>query len=157
MNMVRCMLFGMKVPLKFWPEATQYAVHILNRSPTAVLGDVTPIEKWSSHKPSVNHLRVFGCVAFAMIPYEKRTKLDEKSVTCVMFGVSKESKAYRLYEPEKKRIVISKDVIFDENKPWNWEERVEGEKLLEDGSEVEQKERSDRWWRYHTRHAARDE
>lgn len=34
---------------------------------------------------------VFGCVAFALIPYERRVNLDEKSIRCVMFSVSKES------------------------------------------------------------------
>lgn len=59
MNMVRCLLFGMQVSLRFWTEAAQYAVHILNRSPTVILGDVTPIERWSGHKPTVDHLRVY--------------------------------------------------------------------------------------------------
>ena len=77
---------------------------------------MTPTEKWSDHKPSVEHLRVFGCVAFALIPYEKRVKLDEKSTKCIMFGVSRESKAYRLYDPATKKVIISKDVVFDEDK-----------------------------------------
>ncbi|KAL1218311.1 Retrovirus-related Pol polyprotein from transposon TNT 1-94 [Cardamine amara subsp. amara] len=138
MNMVRCMLFGMSVPLRFWPEAVQYAVHILNRSPTSILGDVTPSEKWSKNKPSVEHLRVFGCVAFALIPYERRVKLDEKSIKCVMFGVSKESKAYRLYDPLTKKIIISRDVKFDEKKPWNWNEEIEDDKFVEVFEEEEQ-------------------
>ena len=141
MNMVRCMMFGMKVPLKFWPEAAQYAVHILNRCPSASLGDTTPSEKWSKHKPSVEHLRVFGCVAFALIPYERRIKLDEKSIKCVMFGVSKESKGYRLYDPVGERIIISKDVKFDEKKQWDWEEKVEDDQLVEvDEAEKDQDE-----------------
>lgn len=137
MNMVRCMLFGMKVPMRFWTEATQYTAHILNRSPTAILGEVTPTEKWSKHKPSVEHLWVFGCVAFALIPYERRVKLDEKSISCVMFGVSKESKGYRLYDPVK-RILISKDVRFDEGKKWDWEESLEEEKFITYSDEQEE-------------------
>lgn len=130
MNMVRCMLFGMKVPLRFWTEAVHYAVYILNRSPTKILDKVTPIERWSNCKPSVEHLRVFGCVAYALIPYERRVKLEEKSMKCVMFGVSKESKAYRLYDPSTKKVIISKDVKFDENEAWKWEEKVADEKLV---------------------------
>ena len=33
-NMVRCMLFGSEVPLSHWSDAAEYAVYILNRSPT---------------------------------------------------------------------------------------------------------------------------
>lgn len=107
MNMTRCMLMGMSVPRKFWLEAVQYAVHILNRSLSAALGDVTPEEKWSNRKPSIEHIRIFGCVSFALVPYEKRIKLDEKSTRCVQFGVSKESKAYMLYNPETKKRLSS--------------------------------------------------
>lgn len=130
------MLFGINVPLRFWPEAAQYAVHILNRRPMVILGSVTPVEKWSKHKPSVEHLRIFGCVAFALIPYVRRIKLDEKSVKCIMFGVSKESKAYRLYDPESKMIIISKDVTFDEEKQGDWEENVENTKDFQVGGEA---------------------
>lgn len=65
----------------------------MNQSPSTALGDVTPKEKWSQHKLSVEHLRIFGCVAFALVPYERRIKLNEKSVKCVMLGLKKESKA----------------------------------------------------------------
>lgn len=132
--MTRCMLLGMSVPRKFWPEAVQYAVHILNRSPSVALGDVTPKEKWSNHKPSVEHIRVFGCVSYALVPYEKRIKLDEKGVKCVMLGVSKESKAYRLFNTEAKKIVISRDVRFDENRKWEWEEGPHDVGLKWDGA-----------------------
>jgi len=37
-----------------------------------------------------------------------------------MLGVSDESKAYRLYDPISKKIIISKDVVFEENECWNW-------------------------------------
>lgn len=90
--------------------------HILNRSPTTIYGDVTPAEKWTKHKPSVEHQRVFECVAFAFVPYERKIKLDEKSIVFVMFGVSKDSKAYRLYDPATKQIIINKDVKFDESR-----------------------------------------
>ena len=40
-------------------------------------------------------------------------------------GVSDESKAYRLYDPFSKKIIISKDVIFQEDECWNWGRRKE--------------------------------
>lgn len=36
------------------------------------------------------------------------------------FGVSVESKGYRLYNPVTKQIIISRDVIFDEENVWDW-------------------------------------
>lgn len=48
------------------------------------------------------------------IPKQKRKKLDEKSMKCILLGYSRESKVYRLMEPNTKKIYISRDVIFDE-------------------------------------------
>ncbi|XP_074318153.1 uncharacterized protein LOC141654945 [Silene latifolia] len=51
---------------------------------------------------------------------QKRSKLDDKSKKCVFLGVSDESKAWRLYEPISKKVIISKDVVFEEDKTWDW-------------------------------------
>ena len=50
------------------------------------------------------------------MPDSKRTKLDDKSFSCVLLGVSEESKAYRLYDPISQKIIISRDVVFEEDK-----------------------------------------
>ena len=76
----------------------------------------TPEEAWSEIKPSVEHFRVFGCLSHVHVPAEKRTKLDDKSFSCVLLGVNERSKAYRLYDPISQRIIISKDVKFEEDK-----------------------------------------
>jgi hypothetical protein len=39
---------------------------------------------------------------------------------CIHLGVSDESKAYKLFDPLNKKIIISRDVVFDENKSWDW-------------------------------------
>jgi transposase InsO family protein len=122
MNMVRSMLSAKKIPKKFWPEAVNWTVHVLNRSPTFVVNNKTPEEAWSGIKPSVHHFRVFGCIAYAHVPDCKRSKLDDKSVKCVLLGISRESKAYRLYDPISQKIIVSRDVIFDENSSWDWSE-----------------------------------
>ena len=126
MNMVHLMLSGRQVPKNFWPEATKWCVHILNRSPTAAVQDKTPKEAWSGITPSVNYFWVFDCLAHVHTPDQQRVKLDDKSKQCVLFGVSDESKAYRLFDPVNRNIIISKDVIFEEQKNWNWEQN-EGE------------------------------
>ena len=128
MNMVRSMLSEKHVPKFLWAEAVNWAVHILNRSPTLAVKDKTPEEVWSDIKPAVHYFKVFGCVAHVHIPDAKRKKLDPKSFQCVMLGVSDESKAYRLFDPTTKRIVISKDVIFEENECWDWEKSLENQK-----------------------------
>ena len=58
MNMVRTALLEKEVPKVFWPDAMQGVNHILNRSPTLIVKDMTPEEAWSERKPSVEHFRI---------------------------------------------------------------------------------------------------
>jgi hypothetical protein len=121
MNMVRAMLLEKKIPKSFWPEAVHWSIYVLNRCPTLAVKDATPEEAWTGVKPSVEHFRVFGCLAHVHVPEAKRTKLDNKSFVCVLLGVSEESKGYRLYDPIAKKIIISRDVIFEKARQWNWD------------------------------------
>ncbi|GAU16044.1 hypothetical protein TSUD_339150 [Trifolium subterraneum] len=123
MNMVRSMLSGRCVPKRFWPEAVVWATHVLNRSPTLSVKNMTPEEAWSGTKPSVAYFRVFGCLGYAHIPDAHRKKLDPKSIKCVHLGVSEESKAYKVYDPIQKKIIISRDVVFNETQGWEWGEK----------------------------------
>lgn len=69
----------------------------------------------------MTHLKVFGSLAYAHIPYEKRHKLDDESVKCIFVGYTDETKGYILYNPKNKNLIIGHDVIFNENDAWNWE------------------------------------
>nr|GEX43785.1 RNA-directed DNA polymerase, eukaryota [Tanacetum cinerariifolium] len=110
-------------------------------NPTSALENNTPEERWSNRKPSVSYFRVFGCIAHVHVPKERRLKLDDRSFKYVLFGVSEEAKAYRLYDPTTKRIIISKDVIFEEDVSWNWSQESEIEPSdLEWEDNVEQKD-----------------
>jgi hypothetical protein len=121
MNLVRCILTDKQVPKVFWLEAVRWCVHVLNRSPTLVVQHSTPEEAWSGMKPTVEYFRVFGCLAHVHVPDQRRIKLDDKSILCVLLGVSDESKAYRLFDPVSKKIIVSRDVVFEETKGWNWD------------------------------------
>lgn len=125
MNMVRSMISEKRVPKTFWPEAVNWTIHILNRSPTFAVRNMTPEEAWSGIKPSVEYFRVFGCISHVHVPDSKRTKLDDKSQICILLRVSEESKAYRLYDPISQRIIISRDVVFEEDKSWDWDNKYE--------------------------------
>ena len=55
----------------------------------------------------------------------QRTKLDNRSVKCIFLGVSEESKGYRLFNLITERVIVSRDVIFEEEKQWDWDESFE--------------------------------
>ncbi|KAI3690760.1 hypothetical protein L2E82_48967 [Cichorium intybus] len=80
---------------------------------------MTPQQAWSGYKPSVGHLRTFGCIAYSHIPDQRRSKLDEKSEKAIFVGYSKNTKAYKLYNPLTRNTIISRDVVFDEEKNWD--------------------------------------
>lgn len=70
---------SMQVPSRFWAEAISVAVYVLNRSPTKSLQNKTPFEAWHGKKPSVNHLKVFGCTSHVKLIGPGLTKLADRS------------------------------------------------------------------------------
>jgi transposase InsO family protein len=127
-ELARSMLKSKGMPNIFWAEAVATAVYVLNLSPTKAVMNKTPFEAWFERKPGVGHLRVFGCIAYTLIPSQRRTKLDEKSEKCLFIGYCIQSKGYRLYNPNNGKIMVSRNVIFDENANWKWgttEEEIE--------------------------------
>ncbi|KAF7827103.1 Retrovirus-related Pol polyprotein from transposon TNT 1-94 [Senna tora] len=64
LDMVRSMMSNSKLPIFLWREALKTVVCIQNRVPTKVVSK-TPFEIWKGWKPSLNHIRVWGCPAEA--------------------------------------------------------------------------------------------
>ncbi|RVX02815.1 Retrovirus-related Pol polyprotein from transposon TNT 1-94 [Vitis vinifera] len=124
MEMTRCMLHEKELPKKLWAEAANTAVFLLNRLPTRVLQKKTPFEAWFGYKPDLKNLRTFGCLCFSYVPQVKRDKLDKKAEPGVFIGYSNSSKAYRIFQPQNGKILVSRDVKFMEDRQWNWEESI---------------------------------
>ena len=116
MERARSMLSGAGLGQEFWAEAVDTACYLVNRSPSSVLEDKTPQEVWTGKKPSLSHLRVFGCDAYVHVPKEKRTKLDSKSEKCIFIGYKDGLKGYKLWNPVTRKVVYSRDVVFREVK-----------------------------------------
>jgi hypothetical protein len=81
---------------------------------------MTPYEAWYGRKPSVDHLRTFRCMAHVKTVTVHTSKLADRSTPMVMIGYEAGTKAYRAYNPVNKKLVVIRDVIFDEKKSWNW-------------------------------------
>jgi hypothetical protein len=111
----RCMLHHARLDKSFWAEAAMTAIYIKNRLPSPKSDTKTPFEMVHKSKPSVKHMRVFGCLAYVLTPKEKRLKWDAKSRPSLFVGYEEASKAYRVYDIEGERVVISRDVNFDES------------------------------------------
>ena len=110
---------------RFWGEAVMTSCYLRIRSPSRVLSqEKTPEEMWSGWKPSVAHLRVFGCKCFVLIPDKNRSKMGEKSWTGILVGYSPRSKGYRIYDPRSGKIETSRDVRFSEEERYFPQEAI---------------------------------
>jgi transposase InsO family protein len=119
-EMAKSMLKAKGIPNSFWAEAVHTAAYLLNRSPTSALQHQTPFEAWHGWRPKVTHFKIFGCIAYVHVPSQKRHKLEDNSVKCIFMGYSMETKGYRCYDPLTKKLIVSRDVLFDEKNAWNW-------------------------------------
>ena len=110
------MLSGIELGQAFSAKAVETACYLANRSPSLVLEEKTPHELWIGKKPSLSHMRVFGCDAYVHVPKEKRIKLDNKFERCIFIGYKDGLKGYRLCNLETRKVVYSRDVVFREVK-----------------------------------------
>ncbi|KAK1649737.1 hypothetical protein QYE76_067542 [Lolium multiflorum] len=83
----RCMLSNAGMHRRFWAEAAS----------TLILD---------------KQLRVFGCTAYAHVD---NGKLEPRAVKCVFLGYGSGVKAYKLWNPETKKVLHSRNVVFNEH------------------------------------------
>ena len=111
MEKVRCMLSNAQLSKSFWKEVASTACYLINRSPSVAIEKKTPQEVWSSSPATYLDLKIFECPAYAHVD---NGKLEPRSMKCIFLGYRFGVKGYKLWCPETKKLVISKDVIFGE-------------------------------------------
>lgn len=115
---VRACLHAANLSWSFWAEALAVIVHTKNMCPTVALKHKTPYEAWYGKKPDVSHLRIFGSVCYAHVPAPKRpSKFHSRATKAIFVGYPDESKCWKVYVPGERRIIRSRDVVFDERLP----------------------------------------
>jgi hypothetical protein len=109
------MLSHAKLPNSFWAEALNHDMYVVNLSPSIPLPGDIPQRVWSGKEVSYKQLKVFGCKVFVHIPRDERSKLDSKTKQCIYLSSPSDEFGYRLWDPIKKKIVRSRDVVFIED------------------------------------------
>ena len=93
------MLSGVGLGKELWAEAVGISCYLVNISHPSALVDKNLHELWTGKKPSVEHLKVFGCDTYVHVPKEIRSKLDDKDKKCIFIGYKDGMKGYNLSNP----------------------------------------------------------
>ncbi|GFX94319.1 retrovirus-related Pol polyprotein from transposon TNT 1-94 [Trichonephila clavipes] len=112
---IKTLLKSSEVPHKFWGEALLCFTYAWNRI-CHKDSNKTPFEKYSGRKPSVLHLKPFGCLAYAGVPKQIRKKFDMRAKIGIMMGYAQRTKGYRIWLIDENKLVETINVRFDENK-----------------------------------------
>ncbi|GFY25523.1 retrovirus-related Pol polyprotein from transposon TNT 1-94 [Trichonephila clavipes] len=112
---IKTLLKSSEVPHKFWGEVLLCFTYAWNRI-CHKDSNKTPFEKYSGRKPSVLHLKPFGCLAYAGVPKQIRKKFDMRAKIGIMMGYAQRTKGYRIWLIDENKLVETINVRFDENK-----------------------------------------
>ncbi|KAG6534299.1 hypothetical protein ZIOFF_008185 [Zingiber officinale] len=69
----------------------------------------------ASNDNKVDEMWCLGALLIHSFHKQTEIKFDDKSEKYIFIGYNERSKAYKLYNPKTKKIVISRDVLFDED------------------------------------------
>ena len=96
------MLESKKLAENLWVEAMHAVEYIQKKFTHSSMKWKTPFEAYFGHKPDVSNLQVFGYIAWARIPLDKRRALQPQSIECLFIGYPDESKGFNLLDFKKK-------------------------------------------------------
>jgi hypothetical protein len=65
-------------------------------------------------KPSVAHLRIFGCACYPVLYLAKRQKFKATFIKGVFVGYQAHSAAYKVFFPETGKLRVYRDIVFNE-------------------------------------------
>ena len=108
------MLHDQSLPFFLWAEACSTVVYVQNRSLHHALGCKTPEEMFTGKVPKIGHFRIFGCLThMSLLRRGQSWRLLQRGA-CV--GYDETSKAFCIYLPTQRKIVVRSEVRFEEEK-----------------------------------------
>ena len=94
------------------------------------MGNKTLEESFTGKKPEVSHFRIFGCLTYSHVPSEKRTKFEPTTERGIFVGYDETSNAFRIYLSSKRKVVVRREVRFEEQAFKKSRESEQGEQQV---------------------------
>ncbi|KAL1996476.1 hypothetical protein VTN49DRAFT_8076 [Thermomyces lanuginosus] len=120
----RTMALSANLPKDLWREVCMAAVYLLNRTPRWRVDWRTPYEVLYStphvtRRPDLRNLRVYGCKAYAMtkdtmLKRNRLKRFNPRAWIGYLVGYAS-SNTYRIWNPVEDKVVVTRDVIFNED------------------------------------------
>src|SRR5947208_834877 len=100
--------------MQFWGEAVITETYIRNRSPSSsIQKGTTHYELFYRKKPSLSHLKTFGCQVYYTVAKEiRKGKLDIRSRQAVFIGYTTSDRIYKIWNGSTMRTVITEEASF---------------------------------------------
>lgn len=127
----RAMLFDAGLPGHLWAEAVATANHMQNRTADSRFHEI-PFETFFERPIEEEDYHVFGSRTYSMIPKIKRRKLDSKAAKTLFMGYDFMSKGYRVYDPIRKCVTVSRNVVFYDDKTTNYLPKTKAKQKIQE-------------------------
>jgi len=114
LEVARALKFQGSILENYWGDCVITAAYLINRMPTRILDGKSLFELLYGKKPTLDHLRIFGCLCYATT-MGPRDKMSPCARRCIFMGYPNLQKVYRVLDPSTWDFFISQDVIFPEN------------------------------------------
>ena len=127
----RAMRYGSKLPSFLWSEIIRAAVYLHNRTPRYIYNWMSPYERFftflafrdgvvvKDRKPAQQHLKAYGCKAYAMtsdaqLKKNRKQRLNPRAFIGYLVGYNS-TNIYRIWNPVTNRVISTRDVLFNES------------------------------------------
>ena len=114
-TLANTMLEESKLPKSFWADAMATAAYVTAQSPANGINGKTPYEVLFNRRIDPTIFQSFGCPAYALVPKDKRSgKFHPHAQKGIMIGYTHGQHAYKLLDLQKRTMISSRHVHFNE-------------------------------------------
>jgi len=116
LEITRALLFQSQVHISYWGECLLITTYLINRLPSKVLKGQTPYSILFNKLLAYKLLKTFGCLCYVSTLSSGRNKFKPRAKACVFLGYPLGQKGYKVLELDIRKILVSRDVVFREDK-----------------------------------------